>query len=72
MRLMGPQDEKRDLSGSQAARLLREGRLGEILLGRASAQVNRHRSTAADQADGLRRAVRAHDGGSSRADGAAA
>ena len=78
MRLTESQAERRDLTGSQAARLLREGRLGEILLRRAEAAVARHRAVATgdgDQADGLRRAVRAHEGGSSRAapaDGAAA
>ena len=59
---------QRDLSGSQAARLLRSGELGRLLIGRAEAAAVRHRAalgdageaqTRDDQATALRSAVRA-------------
>lgn len=72
MRYAEPQQNQRDLTGSQAAQLLREGRLGAVLIHRAESQVDRHRSAAGDQASALRRAVRAHNAGRSTTDGAAA
>ncbi|MGP1272262.1 MAG: hypothetical protein ACTS22_02915 [Phycisphaerales bacterium] len=75
------QPVRSDLSGSQAARLLREGRLGGLLIERARGQTERHRlavaaeAGAGDQADRLRRVVRALGVGKSRAtadEGAAA
>lgn len=70
MRLSTPQSARDDLAGSQAAQLLREGRLGGILLARAESQLARHRRATGDQAEALRRAVRAHAVGTP--DGAAA
>ncbi|MEO1583014.1 MAG: hypothetical protein AAFR96_00395 [Planctomycetota bacterium] len=58
------QADRQDLTAGQAARLLRDGRLGEILLRRAATQARRHRGVIdageSDQAEALRRAVRAH------------
>jgi hypothetical protein len=59
MRLSTPQTVRKDLAGGQAAQLLREGRLGQILLARAESQVAGHRRATDDQAEALRRAVRA-------------
>ncbi len=70
MRLTQPHSSRTDLSASQAAQLLRSGRLGETLIARANAQVTRHRSATNDQADALRRAIRALE--TAPGDGAAA
>ncbi|MEO1718283.1 MAG: hypothetical protein AAFR76_14375 [Planctomycetota bacterium] len=70
MRLTKPESRTTDLTASQAAQLLRSGRLGSILVSRAALQAGRHRSATGDQAQALRRAVRAHD--KRNADGAAA
>lgn len=57
MRAKAPTSGRRDLSGSQAAQLLRDGRLGEVLIARAEAQSRSHSAALGDQADALRRAV---------------
>ncbi|MEN1704104.1 MAG: hypothetical protein AAGJ54_01120 [Planctomycetota bacterium] len=60
MRRTGPQPPTTDLRASQAAQLLRSGRLGYVLVSRAETQAGRHRIATGDQADRLRRAVGAH------------
>lgn len=73
MRLKDDNTRARDLAGSQAAQLLREGRLGALLVDRAAAQTSRHRSAVSaggtDQAAALRRAVRALESSDSGAAG---
>ena len=73
MRLKDDNGPARDLTASQAAQLLREGRLGGLLVDRAAGQTLRHRTAlsrlAPDQADRLRSAVRALQRGDSCARG---
>ena len=72
MRVAESQIDSRGLTGTQAAQLLRDGRLGSVLIERAAKQVTRHRCASADQANALRRAVCAHSDADRHSDGAAA